>query len=50
MAESVIDAALRITDMRREGAAKVLKAIAEVDMPGRVRVRLLERLKAAGVL
>jgi hypothetical protein len=50
MAENVIDAALRITDMRREGAAKVLKAIAEVDMPGRVRVRLLERLKAAGVL
>ena len=50
MAESVIDAALRISDMRREGAAKVLKAIAEVDMPGRVRVRLLERLKAAGVL
>jgi hypothetical protein len=50
MAENVITAALRITDMRREGAAKVLKAIAEVDMPGRVRVRLLERLKAAGVL
>jgi hypothetical protein len=46
----VIDAALRITDLRREGAAKVLKALAEVDMPGRVRVRLLERLKAAGVL
>jgi hypothetical protein len=50
MAENVIDAALRITDLRREGAAKVLKALAEVDMPGRVRVRLLERLKAAGVL
>ena len=46
----MIDAALRITDLRREGAAKVLKALAEVDMPGRVRVRLLERLKAAGVL
>ena len=36
MAENVIDAAIRITDMRREGAARVLKALAEVDMPGRV--------------
>jgi hypothetical protein len=50
MAESVIDAALRITDARRNSGQKVLQAIAEVDMPGRVRVRLLERLKAAGVL
>jgi hypothetical protein len=50
MAENVIDAAIRITDMRREGAARVLRAIAEVDMPGRVRVRLLERLKANGAI
>jgi hypothetical protein len=47
---TVIDDALRITDMRREGAAKVLQAIAEVDMPQSVRQALLERLKAAGVL
>ena len=50
MPESVIDAALRITDARRNSGQKVLQAIAEVNMPQSVRGALLERLKAAGVL
>ncbi len=50
MPESVIDAAIRITDARRNGTQKVLQAIAEVDMPHAVRRALLERLKAAGVI
>jgi hypothetical protein len=50
MAETVIAAAIRITDLRREGATRVLRAVAEVDMPAQARVALLERLKANGVI
>jgi hypothetical protein len=50
MAETVIDAALRITDARRNSGQKVLQAIAEVNMPQSIRQALLDRLTAAGVL
>jgi len=50
MAESVIDAALRITDARRNSAERVLQAIAEVDLTVEQRRALIERLEAAGVL
>jgi len=50
MPENVIDAAIRITDLRRDGATRVLRALAEVDMPAQARVALLERLKANGVI
>jgi hypothetical protein len=50
MPESVIDATIRITDARRNGAQKVLQAIAEVEMPQTVLAALLERLKAVGVI
>jgi hypothetical protein len=55
MAETVIAAALRITDARIESLTsrsgqKVLQAIADVNMPQSIRQALLERLKAAGVL
>ena len=50
MPENVIDAALRITDLRRCSAEKVLRSLAEVHMPAQARVALLERLKANGVI
>jgi len=50
MPESVIDAALRITDARRNSSQKILQAIAEVNMPHTARAALLDRLKAAGVV
>lgn len=50
MAESVIDAALRITDTRRHTAERVLHAIAEVDLTLQQRRALIERLQAAGVV
>jgi len=49
MAESVIDAALRITDARRNSVERVLQAIAEVDLTVEQRRALIERLQAAGV-
>ena len=50
MPENVCDAALRISDLRRCSAEKVLRSLAEVNMPAQSRVALLERLKANGVI
>jgi hypothetical protein len=48
--ESVVDAAIRITDLRHSSAERVLGAIAEVDLTPEQRSALIERLQAAGVL
>lgn len=50
MAESVIEAALRITDTRHNTAERVLQAISETDLTLEQRQALIERLQAAGVL
>ncbi|MCP9776217.1 hypothetical protein [Cyanobium sp. WAJ14-Wanaka] len=49
-AESVLEAAVRITDARYNGAARILAAIAEVDLPYHLRERLMERLRANGAI
>jgi len=48
--ESVVAAALRISDARRNTPRRVLQAVAEVDLPHHLREQLLERLKANGVI
>jgi len=48
--ESVVTAALRISDARRNTPRRVLQAVAEVDLPRHLREQLMERLKANGVI
>lgn len=46
----VILGSLWMAHTRRDGATRVLRALAEVDMPAQARMALLERLKANGVI